>query len=148
MDISRISAIALALLAAMLVIIAGKSCADDAISQKRRSSRPTAVQNTAATSPPDERTPQKATQPPVQEATEAAAGMYEEVTNMFGDVVETIPITDAAEDMTEEITETKSILEEYDEIHNGTTPPEQEDEAPVTTTTYIEPATNIVIHVG
>ena len=148
MDISRVSAIALAVLAAMLVIIAGKSCADDAVSQNRRKSRPVIAQNTAATAPPDVRTPQQATQPPAQEKTEAASGMYEEVTNMFGDVVETIPITEAAEDMTEEITETKSILEAYNELHEVTTAAGQENTDPVTTTTYIEPATNIVIHVG
>lgn len=148
MDISRVSAIALAILAAIFVIIAGKSCADDAVSQNRKRSSAASKQQVTAAFQVEDPT-RKATEPPAPETVpEATQAMYEVVTNMLGDVIETIPITEAVEDNTDATTETKSILEAYDELHEGTTLPPQQEAVPVTTTTYIEPATNIVIHVG
>lgn len=141
MDISRVSAIVLAMLAAVLIIVAGKSCVDDAISQKsgkHSSDEPNTFGNL---------TPGNNTLPeydditvPQETGTEI---MYEEVTNMLGEVIETIPITEAETEPSSADT-TKSILEAYEELH-ATTAGE-----PVTepTTKYIEPATDIVIYIG
>ncbi len=135
MEKSKAMAMLIALAAAMLVILAGKSCADD-IQEKNKAHRD---QSTAV--PQQYVTNDYAyTQPPVtdpvtvQQPTEK---MYEEVTNILGDVVETIPITTASPDPAAETqaeipTETKSILESYNEkrFENVTTLPPYPTENP------------------
>lgn len=142
----RITALVIAFIAAILVVAAGKSCADDAIRQNERSRNAKNITPTLnfsqGTLPPVT----YADASPYEEPSEEI--MYEEVTNMFGDVVETIPVTKAANiDTVETATATKSILEAYNEQHKKTN-----EEAATTeeaeTTIYIEPATNIVIELN
>ena len=144
MDISKMSAVVLAILGAALVIIAGKSCADDAVSQNQKSKAHSTVQQAVPTAAPATHPPAPAAESPTA-APPATEAMYETVTNMLGDVIETIPITEAVEADVNATTETKSILEAYNELHEPAT---QEDSASATTTTYIEPATKIVINLG
>ena len=150
MDISRISAIVLALLAAILVIVAGKSCTDDIESSNRR----TRLKNKAAsiaTTAPDTAPPVVQTAPQTEPTTEAPTLPYDIVTNMLGDIVETIPkpTNEFGEIETTESTETKSILEQYEELHQTTVPiTEQAETQEEATTKYIEPAKDIVIQLG
>ena len=135
MEKSKAMALLIALAAAMLVILAGKSCADDIQKKnKARREQSTAVQQQNVTND------YVYTQPPVtdpvtvQQPTEK---MYEEVTNILGNVVETIPITTASPDPAAETqaeipAETKSILESYNEkrFENVTTLPPYPTENP------------------
>lgn len=119
MDISRVSAIVLAMLAAVLVIIAGKSCADDARNQNARKKSSASERVTIGQQTPGETDVQ-----PAEEDTS---------------------LQETADDTTVAVHDaTKSILEAYDELH--TTSPEETEAEP--TTRYIEPATNIVIQLG
>lgn len=146
MDTSKVTAIVLAVLVAALVIIAGKSCTDDISSSNQRTHRSTSQINTVAT---DEYITPMPTAALTEAATEAPTVPYEVVTNMIGEVIETIPIQTTAEGeepLYTETTVTKSILEQYDESHQTTVP--VNNGQPEATTKYIEPARDIVIEIG
>lgn len=146
MDTSKVTAIVLAVLAAALVIIAGKSCTDDIASSNRISNRKKNITTIASTAPYT--APDTATDAPDEPETEPPTLPYDIVTNMIGEVVETIPkATDEnGEIEVVETTGTKSILEQYDDLHTTTEPPEQE--TTEETTERIKPAEHIVIQVG
>jgi len=82
-------ALCIAVLAAALIIFAGKSCAEDinTINNKTRSSKSTTY--------PDELFTNSPTPPPlpVTTTTEPDTLNFVVITNMLGDVVETVPIT-------------------------------------------------------
>ena len=146
MDTSRVTAVVLAVLAAALVIIAGKSCTDDIASSNRISERKKNVTTIGSTAPYTE--PENVTDVPAETETEPPTLDYDVVTNMIGEVIETIPkATDEnGEIEVVETTGNKSILEQYDDLHTTTEPPVQE--TTEKTTEYIKPADHIVIQVG
>lgn len=118
MDNRRSIAIVIAFIAAILVMMAGKSCSDNIIETNKNN--PKKERATAATDmipPPPMKQEEKADekQEPVSEA--PAVQDHIDVTNLLGDVVETIPITTEppAEPLEEVTTREKSILEEYNE---------------------------------
>lgn len=124
MNTSKIVSLIIAALAAVLVAAAGKSCADD-INQKnieRRKKETTEAHSyhliTETTLPAtyedtDENTedqPQLIEDPSATEERE-----YETVTNLFGEVVETIPVTTPEE--ANMPTTTLSALDAYNALH-------------------------------
>ena len=147
MDTSKVTAIVLAVLVAALVIIAGKSCTDDISSSNQKAHRSTKSQiSTVAT---EQYIPPMPTAAPTEAATDAPTVPYEVVTNMIGEVIETIPIQttmEGIETLSTETTGTKSILEQYDEAHQTTIA--DNNGQPEATTKYIEPARDIVIEIG
>lgn len=95
MERNKGMAILIAIATAMLVIVAGKSCADD-IQKKnnaRRAQQPASSQQSTTYGFDEDFVP--VTDIPTETAaTEPATEkMYEEVTNILGSVIETIPIT-------------------------------------------------------
>ena len=144
MEFGRISALMLAVIAAVLVVVAGKSCADDAIRENERSKASKRSNNKIATIAQDTRQEfELAVETSPSEPEEEI--QYEVVTNMVGDVIETIPITTAEEEEDAAATTgTKSILEAYEDLH--TVPTEEGSMPEATTSRYIEPATKIVIN--
>ncbi|MBO7475108.1 MAG: hypothetical protein J6U00_14115 [Ruminococcus sp.] len=88
-------ALCLAVLAAVLIIVAGKSCAEDINRINKR------TQSTKSTINPDDLLTNSPTPPtlPLTTATAPDPEQYVVVTNMIGEVIQTIPIT------TEEVTE-------------------------------------------
>ncbi|WP_028518778.1 hypothetical protein [Ruminococcus flavefaciens] len=141
MERNRIISLFLAFVAAGLVILAGKSCTEDIIEANKESR----AKNTTTTEMPHLITEtniisqnyeevsqdmQSETSLPAEETTTRE---YIVVTNLFDEVIETIPVTSPEE--ANMPTTTLSILDEYNQ---GRT------EAEITTT-YIKPADKIVI---
>lgn len=126
MERNKGMAILIAIATAMLVIVAGKSCADD-IQKKnnaRRAQQPASSQQSTTYGFDEDFIP--VTDIPTETAaTEPATEkMYKEVTNILGSVIETIPITTepsaASETTAQGATTTKSILDEYNEKNSAT----------------------------
>ena len=171
MEKNRAVSILLAVLAAILVIIAGKACTDDAGSRSMRSGNNeiNTIGNNGKYAIEQVTTASSAAE------TETETGpLYEEVTNLIGEVVETIPVTSPAETegeiVYEEVTNligevidripvtspshgvqttaaatgTKSVLEAYEELHTTTADPNGNGES--AETSKVEPATKIVIY--
>lgn len=145
MNANHVISLTLALLAALLVIVAGKSCAksiDEANKESRAEKRNyhliTENPYTQSNQPVMTAVPQE--QQPVQTTTER---QYETVTNIFGEVVETIPVTSPEEANIP--TTTLSILDEYNQSIGGglNDAPDYDGNYP---TNYIAPATNITIY--
>lgn len=131
MDQNKGMAILIAIAAAMLVIISCRACADDirkTNNMHRKNSAPTTSEFPSfdySNSPYD---PNKATSEPVEPVTQEQVTemLYEEVTNIIGEVIETIPITTPVQDVPADetiaqVTTTKSILDEYNEQFTTTT---------------------------
>lgn len=128
LEISRVSAIVLAVLAAVLVIAAGKSCAEDISKTNKQSvsKRPksTTFYNDNTDYPYQNDDSYYVYETDAETVTEKD---YEEVTNMLGNVVATVPIT-TTEEVTEAVTTKElSILEAYEERHTTTTSEQQDD---------------------
>lgn len=145
MNVNHMVSLTLALLAAILVIVAGRSCArsiDEANKESRAEKKTyhliTEDPYTKSNQPVMTAAPQE--QQPAQTTTER---QYETVTNMFGEVVETIPVTSPEEANIP--TTTLSILDEYNQSIGGglNNAPDYENGYP---TDYIAPATNITIY--
>jgi len=148
MDQNKGMAILIAIAAAMLVIISCRACADDirkANSKHHKDSAPTTSEFPSFDYSNSPHITDNVTYEPVtQEA--VTEKMYEEVTNILGEVIETIPITTAVQDIPADETvaietTTKSILDEYNEQFTTTTdiPPMPTDNPnrPQTTTEII-----------
>ena len=147
MDITKSAAIALSLIAAILVMVAAKSCTDDIDSSNKRSRMKNGRTTSASTeTPPKDKDFSKYT-PVVTETQTTAEVSTEEVatsTNMFGEVVATFPMKDG--EIIEVTTVEKSILEAYNDSHTESPEVQQETE-PEFDVSGIEPATNIVIDI-
>lgn len=140
MEMSRVVAIVLAMLAAVLVIVAAKACADDARNHSTMNNH--SERSTIGNPSPGGYVVYDEADTTVPQETETEK-MYEEITNMLGEVIETIPVTSDEDAVVQAATtETKSLLEAYEE-RNATEP---EKEAP--TQEHVAPATNIVVHIG
>lgn len=119
MNVTKIISAILAIMAAVLIAMAGKSCAKDAAQKNaaRRSRNTTETQSFhLITDPPyndDDNVPQLITDPPLESVTERE---YVTVTNMFGDVVETVPVTTPEE--ADIPTTTLSMLDAYNAEHS------------------------------
>ena len=142
MGTRRIVSVFLAILAAAGVIMAAKSCAKSAVEANKETHK--SVSATSSSERPhlitenyDVLTEENSDGRPhlIEETTER---QYETVTNMFGEVKETIPITSPEE--ANMPTSTLSILEEYNQKH--------QQEQVETTSRYIEPVTDIVLEIG
>lgn len=140
METRRIFSVFLAILAAAAVVMAAKSCAKSAVEANKSSKHSV----TASSERPhlitenyDDITEAFTGDRPhlIEETTER---QYETVTNMLGEVKETIPITSPEE--ANMPTTTLSILEEYNKLH--------EEQQAETTSRYIEPVTDIVLEIG
>ena len=139
MERNRIISLFLAFVAAMLVVIAGKSCMEDiAETNKETREKKSAnevhliTEDNIFSSESGQFIPDSQTMP-VQTAEQTTEREYETVTNIFGEVVETIPVTSPEE--ANMPTTTLSVLDEYNQ---GKTEAEE-------VTTYIQPADKIVI---
>ena len=140
MERNRIISLFLAFIAAGLVVLAGKSCTEDIIKANKESrAKNTTTKEPHLITEDNVITPtldqfstyaQSDTSLPVQEEDTRE---YVTVTNLFGEVVETIPVTSPEE--ANAPTTTLSILDEYN----------QGREQAENTTTYIKPADKIVI---
>ncbi len=145
----HIVSLALAVVSAILVIIAGRSCTKSAYeSNKKGSSQNNTTQKYHLITEAEYGTSDQSVlgvgsggsaNDPAQGTTERE---YVTVTNIFGDVVETIPVTTPEE--ANMPTTTLSILDEYNRKNGGL----DNDTNVQEYTTYIAPATNIVIEVG
>lgn len=128
MDQNKGMAILIAIAAAILVIISCRACADDIrrTNQKyHKDSAPTTSEFPSFDYSNSPYNPNAVVSEPVTEEM-AAEKMYEEVTNILGEVIETVPITTSAQNVpadetVAQVTTTKSILDEYNERHNQTT---------------------------
>lgn len=155
MNTSHIVSLVLALFAALLVIVAGRSCAKSA----ERANRESSAKKISTTKPKSDEEQYTQFQQNIEDQLLAASQntevntdiQYETVTNIFGEVVETIPVTEAAKDTVEADvpTTTLSILDEYnlsigEDIYEDD---DKNDDKEVSTTIYIEPETNITIYV-
>lgn len=152
MDQNKGMAILIAIAAAMLVIISCRACADDirrTNSKHHQNSAPTTSEFPSFdySNRPDYPNDAVDSEPVTQEQTTEM--LYEEVTNILGEVIETIPITTAAQDVPSDETvavetTTKSILDEYNEMYSqpavSTLPPK-----PTENPNYIPPATTEII---
>ena len=122
MNVTRIISIMLGLIAAVLIAMAGKSCAKD-IAEKNKERR---MSNTSEvpsyhliTDPPATAVPEN---PPhlIEETEGTTEREYITVTNMLAEVLETIPVTTPEEALIP--TTPLSMLEEYEAKNNqGTT---------------------------
>lgn len=142
MERNRIISLFLAFIAAGLVVLAGKSCTEDIIEANKESraknatttEMPHLITETNVFSQNYEAVSQDINSEASQPVEETTTREYVTVTNLFGEVVETIPVTSPEE--ANMPTTTLSVLDEYNQ---GKT------EAEITTT-YIKPADKIVIH--
>lgn len=126
MDNRRSIAIIAAFIAAILVMMAGKSCSDNIVETNKNNQKkqPKNAVSDQITPPQNAPAPNQAS--PVQDnnepATESTTADYIAVTNLIGDVVGTIPVTTAEpEDIPEEqavTTRERSLLEEYNDNKN------------------------------
>lgn len=143
MERNRIISLFLAFIAAGLVVLAGKSCTEDIIKTNKENhansatkQEPHLITDDNIFSPDQGQLSPNNTTEASEPEEEADTREYITVTNIFGEVVETIPVTTPEE--ANMPTTTLSILEEYNQ---GRT------EAEVTTT-YIKPAEKIVIEMN
>ena len=142
MERNRIISLLLAFIAAGLVVLAGKSCTEDIIKANKESRAKNSTtkgevhiitedyiftQNSGQSVPEGQSVPS-------QTEVETTTREYVTVTNLFGEVVETIPVTSPEEANIP--TTTLSILDEYN----------QDKTEAENVTTYIKPADKIVIH--
>ena len=157
MNTSHIVSLVLALFAALLVIVAGRSCAKSA----ERANRESSAKKISTTKPKSDEEQYTQFQQNIEDQLLSASQSapvtteipYETVTNIFGEVVETIPVTEAAKENAEADanapTTTLSILDEYnlsigEDIYEDDVKNNEKD---FSTTIYIEPETNITIYV-
>ncbi|MBQ1464460.1 MAG: hypothetical protein IIZ18_06575 [Ruminococcus sp.] len=123
MDNSKVVALVLGCIAALLVIMAGKSCASDIQEQNKKSSGSSySSVNPATNAAPRliEDPPAAVNTPQLIEETDAATTeqQYEEVTDMLGRVVETVPVTQPdAEDIPATDGEPETTLSMLDEFY-------------------------------
>ncbi|MCR4795120.1 MULTISPECIES: hypothetical protein [Ruminococcus] len=144
MERNRIISLFLAFIAAGLVVLAGKSCMEDIVeSNKEARAKKSATQEEFHLITEDNifssdsvQLPSEGQSAASQTEEEGTTREYMTVTNIFGEVVETVPVTSPEE--ANMPTTTLSILDEYNQ---GRT------EAEVTTT-YIKPADKIVIEMN
>lgn len=120
METRRLISVLLAAVAAILVIWAGKSCAEDIQEKNREEAKKnyTNVQNATGGNGFNVDYGDGVAVYEEPAATETTAGNVETVTNLFGDIVGTITVTTTAPPETEPIVTTtvsKSILESYNE---------------------------------
>ena len=153
MDTSRATALALAFLAALFVIIAGKSCAEN-INEANKLARKqnataseTTVQNTY-NKYYDEHLRNQETSETVPEIT--TEKNYVEITNMFHEVIETSMISTDSPPVT--TTEQKSILDGYNDRRKQKEEQEASEHNKTETTTFdisgIEVPSQIEIHIN
>ena len=120
MNVTKIISAILALMAAVLIAMAGKSCAKDAAEKNaaRRSRNTTeAPSYHLITDPPYENDDGDLPHLVEDDTDEAVTEReYVTVTNIFGDVVETIPVTTPEEALIP--TTTLSILDAYNQEHS------------------------------
>lgn len=141
MERNRIISLFLAFIAAGLVVLAGKSCTEDIIktNKENRAKNTTTREEPHLITEDNVITPAQSQLSPDNQsgtalpAEEQETREYVTVTNLFGEVVETIPVTSPEEANVP--TTTLSILDEYNQ---GRPEPEN-------ATTYIKPAEKIVI---
>ena len=153
MNSSHIVSLVLALFAALLVIVAGRSCARSAerANKESRAKNTTTQQYKLITENPYTKSQQNIADPDIissQGSIDDTTSQYETVTDMFGDVVETIPVAATKATVEADIdapTTTLSILDEYNLSIGEDIYADDDDE--VSTTEYIAPATNITIYV-
>lgn len=127
MDNRRSIAIIAAFIAAVLVMMAGKSCSDNIVETNKNNQKkqPKNAASDQITPPQNSPAPNQAS--PVQDnnepATESTTADYIAVTNLIGDVVGTIPVTTVEpEEIPEEqavTTRERSLLEEYNDSKNA-----------------------------
>ena len=145
MKFSTLVAIIFGGAALLLMLLASKSCAESIAQSKKDSMRHDVVTTAVIPLPTENYTfaPDGYDEPPVTAPEEDTTEReYVTVTNIFGDVVETIPVTTPEEAMIP--TTTLSILDEYEQSLG-------KDRNTVTaapTTKYIEPETNITLIIG
>lgn len=140
LEYRRIAGIMVAIIAAALIIIGGKSCVDDAIQNKRKSLRATTSPYvpTSPTPPPNMNTA------PTEETSAEETSderEYVTVTDIFGEVVERIPVTTPEE--ANMPTTTLSILDAYNAA-SPTMPTEEITTAPIS----IPDEDDIIIHIN
>ena len=154
MNSSHIVSLVLALFAALLVIVAGRSCARSAerTNKESRAKNTTTQQYKLITENPYTTSQQNIADPDIissqGSSIDDTTSQYETVTDMFGDVVETIPVAATKATVEADIdapTTTLSILDEYNLSIGEDIYADDDDE--VSTTEYIAPATNITIYV-
>ena len=113
MDNSKIVALALGCVAALLVIMAGKSCASDIQEQNKKSSGSSysSVKSTTNNAAPrlieDPPSPGQGTPVYIEQTEANTESQYEVVTDMLGRVVETIPVTSAENETSAEAEESE-----------------------------------------
>ena len=145
-DKGRIIGLLIAFAVCILIMIATKSCIDSA-TEARREAKINATQPTndvhlitePYTPPADGEDPQL-----IEGETVTTEREYEVVTNILGNVVETIPITSPEE--ANMPTTTLSILDEYRKNSKKEEIPSETQ--PTTTHEYVEPKTDITIIVN
>ena len=117
MNASKIVGFAIALIAAILIAMAGRSCARDIAekNESRRQRNTTQPSYHLITDPPIQQDPAD-TPHLIEETTERE---YVTVTNMLGEVLETIPVTTPEE--ADIPTTTLSMLDEYNQQHGELT---------------------------
>lgn len=146
MKFSTLVAIIFGGAALILMLLASKSCAESIAQSKKDSMRHDTVTTAGIPQLTEDYTyaPDGYSEPPVTAPEEDTTEReYVTVTNIFGDVVDTIPVTTPEEAMIP--TTTLSILEEYEQ--NSRKDKEGAD-MPESTTKYIEPETNITLIIG
>ena len=120
MNATKIISVILAMMAAVLIAMAGKSCAKDAAQKNaERHARNTteAPSFHLITDPPYENDDYDAPHLIEDDTVEAVTEReYVTVTNIFGDVVETVPVTTPEEALIP--TTTLSILDAYNQEHS------------------------------
>ncbi|MCR4639067.1 hypothetical protein [Ruminococcus sp.] len=118
MNASKIVGFAIALIAAVLIAMAGRSCARDIADkneERRQKNTTQAPSYHLITDPPVQNDPLNTPQL-IEETTQRE---YVTVTNMLGEVVETIPVTTPEE--ADIPTTTLSMLDEYNQQHSELT---------------------------
>ena len=118
MNASKIVGFAIALITAILIAMAGKSCAKDIAdknNQRHQQNTTQAPTYHLITDPPVQKDPAN-TPHLIEETTQRE---YATVTNMLGEVVETIPVTTPEE--ADIPTTTLSMLDEYNQQHGELT---------------------------
>lgn len=115
MNASKLVGFAIALMAAILIALAGKSCAKDIAEKNAERHQKNATQAPSYHLITDAPVQQDPTDPPhlIEETTQRE---YVTVTNMLGDVLETIPVTTPEEALIP--TTTLSMLDEYNQQHS------------------------------
>ena len=130
MQTRSLIAVCIAVVAALFIMLAGKSCTESIAKNNKKNSKP-AIYLTSA----DDQSRPAATPPPVSPtapAPEETTLPYETVTNLIGEVIETIPVTTAEDTRTIYVVAT-------DEFGNIiATVPYNDPSAPTTTLSLLE----------